>query len=186
MAEEEDYKRCSYRVFHYFRRRIDNGGLSQSNNSPSVKLVCFDYRFPDDWFVKGTYHFRPLLDFKHRVCEFQNPLGVFAFWYCVNIFAIPPSFRSSFYVVSMCPEREGLDIHRFFCFYVPSALLLFGMDLRAWSLSTNLLLGSVWVCGTCSCPNFTSCLFWGYTCFSYWWSRLSRESTFDCIAIDLD
>lgn len=102
-------------------------------------------------------HFRSLLDFKHRACEVQDRLLLFAVWNFVEIFAIPPSRRSVFYgathtslVVFLCSQcsfnaQGGFSSMNF----VDPSSLWFG--LKAWYAQS---------------PNFYELLFQGSHMFS--------------------
>lgn len=55
--------------------------------------------------------FHSVLDFEHCIREHQDPSQKFAGWHYVEIFAIPSSRRSAFYLASICPEWERFDTH---------------------------------------------------------------------------
>lgn len=96
MAKNEDYERRLYRMLHCYRRQIDEGDFPQSTSHPSVDLVCFNYSFADSWLAHPMNQFHSLMDLKLCARKRWDLHGVFAAWYCVEIFANPPPRRPAF------------------------------------------------------------------------------------------
>lgn len=67
-----------------------------------MNLVCFDYRFFDNWFANWKNHFHHILDLELSSFERQDPPRVFAAWHSVKIFPDISSRHSAFYVAFLC------------------------------------------------------------------------------------
>lgn len=91
------------------QRVIYNGDPYQSRIFLDISHCCLNALFCRGWFHVSRTYWNTALDFEHRVRQ-RRFRRSFAMWHNVEIYALHPTDREMFYVLSALPEWTGLEI----------------------------------------------------------------------------